>query len=163
MIFMTVGSQKFPFDRLVKAVDGLTEMLAGEIEVFGQIGSTAYEPAYMSYRHFIDRDEFERRMTAADVVITHAGTGAIVGALKRGKKVIAVPRLVKYGEHVDDHQVEIVKEFSRLNLIEPCYEITGLRTSYEAVISHKYDPYKSNSEKFIDDLRREIKTIGDLK
>lgn len=50
-------------------------------------------------------------------MITHGGTGAIIGAVKKGKKVIAVPRLVKYGEHVDNHQMQIIKQFSEMNLI----------------------------------------------
>ena len=53
-------------------------------------------------------------MEKANIVITHGGTGAIIGAVKKGKKVIAVPRLAKYGEHVDDHQLQLIKKFDDL-------------------------------------------------
>ena len=53
-------------------------------------------------------------MEKANIVITHGGTGAIIGAVKKGKKVIAVPRLAKYGEHVDDHQLQLIKQFDDL-------------------------------------------------
>ena len=56
------------------------------------------------------------------MVITHGGTGVIIGAVKQGKKVIAVPRLASYGEHVDDHQVQLLREFDGMNLICACYD-----------------------------------------
>ena len=100
-IFITLGSQKFQFNRLLKAVDELCKK--GTIDaddVFAQIGYSDYLPQKYSYKKFLDRDEFSNEMGKADIVITHGGTGAIIGAVKKGKKVIAVPRLAKYGERI---------------------------------------------------------------
>lgn len=109
-IFITLGSQKFQFNRLLIAVDKLCEkkVISGE-DVFAQTGYSDYVPRNYSYNNFLDRDEFSVEMGKADIVITHGGTGAIIGAVKKGKKVIAVPRRAKYGEHVDDHQLQLIK------------------------------------------------------
>lgn len=117
-IFITLGSQKFQFNRLLIAVDKLCEknIICGD-DVFAQTGYSDYVPRNFSYNNFLDREEFSVEMGKADIVITHGGTGAIIGAVKKGKKVIAVPRRAKYGEHVDDHQLQLVGQFKELDLI----------------------------------------------
>lgn len=122
MIFVTVGSQKFQFDRLVRAVDALIASGATGDGAFAQTGACTYVPEHMEHESFLDRDSFRAHMDACDVVVTHGGTGAIIGAVKDGKKVIAVPRRAEFGEHVDDHQIEIVRQFGDMGLIEPCMD-----------------------------------------
>lgn len=97
MIFITLGSQKFQFNRLLEQVDKLIEEGKITEEVFAQSGYSDYEPKNYRFKNFLDRDEFIRVMRECDKVITHGGTGAIIGAVKQGKKVIALPRLAKYG------------------------------------------------------------------
>lgn len=145
-IFITLGSQKFQFNRLLKAVDELCER--GTIEaadVFAQIGYSDYLPKNFNYKKFLDRDEFSKEMGKADIVITHGGTGAIIGAVKKGKKVIAVPRIAKYGEHVDDHQLQLIKQFDDLNLIWPCQDTNKLEIALDTVRGTKYNSYESNT------------------
>jgi len=92
-------------------------------------------------------------MEECDLLITHAGTGAIVSALKNGKKVVAVPRLAKYGEHVDDHQMQITFAFAKMNLIEPSGETIGeLSKAIKNCKIKQYSKYVSNTKKFIDDI-----------
>lgn len=85
----------------------------------------------------------------SNLFITHGGTGAIVGALKTGKKVIAVPRLSKYGEHVDDHQVQILQQFDEMKLILPCYEIDQLADKIKTIQNMQFNTYKSNTDTII--------------
>ena len=109
-IFLTVGSQKFQFNRLLRQIDLLVQ--EGRIEkmkYLAQTGYCDYTPKYYRFKQFLDRDAFEENIKEADIVITHGGTGAIINAVKQEKKVIAVPRLARYGEHVDDHQTQILK------------------------------------------------------
>lgn len=77
--------------KLVIAVDKLCEkkIICGE-DVFAQIGYSDYVPQNYRYNNFLDREEFSMEMGKADIVITHGGTGAIIGAVKKEKKVIAV-------------------------------------------------------------------------
>lgn len=155
-IFITLGSQKFQFNRLLKAVDELCER--GTIEakdVFAQIGYSDYLPKNFNYKKFLDRDEFSREMGKADIVITHGGTGAIIGAVKKGKKVIAVPRLAKYGEHVDDHQLQLVGQFDDLNLIYACRDM-NLEKALRVIKKTEYKEYKSNTNRIIKSLEEFI-------
>ena len=152
-IFIKLGSQKFQFNRLLKAVDELCEKGTVDAEdVFAQIGYSDYVPQKYNYKTFLDRDEFSNEMEKADIVITHGGTGAIIGAVKKGKKVIAVPRLAKYGEHVDDHQLQLIKQFDDLNLICPCRDTNKLETALDTVQRTKYNSYKSNTLNIISSI-----------
>lgn len=155
MIFVTVGSQKFQFNRLLKAVDTLISDRTITESVFAQTGYSDYVPKNYDYEPFIDRDEFAKKIEQADIVITHGGTGAIIGAVKQGKKVIAVPRMVKYGEHVDDHQMQIVEQFKELNLICAC-EDSDLKKAIETVKKKDYKSYQSNTDKIIKSIEEFI-------
>ncbi len=150
-----MGSQKFQFDRLLQAVDELKT----DEEIFAQIGYSNYEPQNYEYKKFLDRDEFENVMDKADIVITHGGTGAIIGAVKKGKKVIAVPRLKKYGEHVDDHQLQLVEQFKDLNLICACKNVDKLDEAVKIVQRTKYSCYQSNTFNIIQNIDNYIKDI----
>ena len=151
MIFITLGSQKFQFNRLLKAVD---EIDVNE-DVFAQIGYSDYKPQHYEYKEFLDRDEFENMMSKADIVITHGGTGAIIEAVKKGKKVIAVPRLKKYGEHVDNHQIQLIGQFRNLELIYACEDM-DLEKAIEIVRKTEYKSYQSNTERIIKSLEEFI-------
>ena len=98
-------------------------------------------------------------MELSNIVITHGGTGAIIGALKKEKKVIAIPRLAKYGEHVDDHQIQIINEFESLNLIEPVYNIDKLSDAINSILTRKYATYKSNTTNIINDIKKFLEEI----
>lgn len=151
MIFVTLGSQKFQFNRLLKAVD---ELETNE-EIFAQIGYSDYKPENYRYKEFLDRDEFGAAMDKADVVITHGGTGAIISAIKKRKKVIAVPRLAKYGEHVDNHQIELIKQFKELNLIYVCEDM-NLEKALKVVENTNFKDYRSNTDRIIKSLEEFI-------
>ena len=156
MIFVTVGSQKFQFNRLLKKIDELIE--SGDIkeEVFAQIGVSDYTPKNYNYKDFVTQDEFKEYMDKADLIITHAGTGAIVTALKKNKKVIAIPRLSEYGEHVDNHQIQLIDEFKEMNFIEPVYNIEELKNALSVVYEKKYNKYISNTKRILTNIEEFI-------
>lgn len=149
MIFITLGSQKFQFNRLLRAVDRLTASGDIDDEIFAQIGYSDYRPENYRFKEFLDRQEFSDMTDRADIVITHGGTGAIIGALKKKKKVIAVPRRAKNKEHVDDHQRQLVKEFGDLNLIYECDDCDQLGEALKKVKNMQFDSYQSNTEAYI--------------
>lgn len=157
-IFITLGSQKFQFNRLLKAVDDLCEKgIIESQDVFAQIGYSDYLPQKFNYKKFLDRDEFSKEMDNAQIVITHGGTGAIIGAVKKGKKVIAVPRLAKYGEHVDDHQLQLIEQFNELNLICACQDVSKLENALDTVQKTNYNNYESNTSNIISSIEDYIK------
>ena len=81
------------------------------------------------YTNYMTQEEFIEKLDKCNMVITHAGTGVIINAIKRGKKVIATPRLKEFKEHVDNHQIQLIKEFEELNFIEACYILDDLDKS----------------------------------
>lgn len=157
MIFVTVGSQKFQFNRLLKEVDELIETGKIKDDVFAQIGVSDYKPKNYKYKEFITQEEFNDYLNKADIIITHAGTGVIVNAIKKGKKVIGVPRLAKYGEHVDDHQIQLIKEFTDMNFISAVYNTKELETKLEEIYEKKFSKYESNTQTIINDITKFIK------
>lgn len=156
MIFITLGSQKFQFNRILQEVDRLIENGIIADTVFAQVGNSDYVPRHYGYKKFLNRDEFSDMQDRCDIVITHGGTGAIIGALKKGKKVIAVPRLAKYGEHVDDHQLQLLHQFDEMHLIEACYEIEHLADAYNRLLVTDYNTYVSNTNAVITSIENSI-------
>lgn len=153
MIFITLGSQKFQFNRLLKKIDELVEEGVIHEQFFAQIGYSDYKPKHYEYSEFMDRDTYAKKMELSEIVITHAGTGAIIGAVKKEKKVIAVPRLEKYGEHVDDHQLQIVEQFEGMGIIESCKDISQIRYCLNQAREKKYNKYETNTKAIIDNIQ----------
>lgn len=160
MIFVTVGSQKFPFNRLLKVVDECVGKKLISEDVFAQIGSSTYYPSEYKYVNFLDHDVFESKLEKCDFVITHGGTGIIIRSLKLGKKVIAMPRLARYGEHVDDHQVQLLNEFEHAGLISICSDALSLSMAYEKALRHSGRIYQSTNDTFIADLDKYLSMNG---
>ena len=161
MIFVTLGSQKFQFNRLLIEIDKLIEEGVIMEEVFAQVGVSDYVPKHYAYKDFLDKDEFSEWQNKCDIVITHGGTGAIIGAAKKGKKVIAVPRLAKYGEHVDDHQVQLLKQFEESNIIAVCYNLNDLGEIYKKLPKQTFAQYKSNQMTIVNDIENYINEQDD--
>lgn len=113
LIFVTVGSRQYPFNRLFKQLDKLYEQNILKEEMFAQIGTSSYKPQYFNYQKFISPVEFQQKITSSDVIITHGASGTIMQALKANKKIVVVTRLEKYGEHINDHQIQNNKAFSK--------------------------------------------------
>lgn len=157
MIFVTVGSQKFQFNRLLKELDMLVEKNGIKEDIFAQTGYSDYKPKNYKYKNFLDRDEFKELMEKSNKVITHGGTGAIVGAVKQGKKVIAIPRLKEYGEHVDNHQLQIIDEFKKMKFISAVNEIDKLGEAIKNIESYVSNGYVSNTDTIIESIDDFIK------
>ena len=148
MIFVTVGSQ-LTFDRLLKAVD--KEIEAGNIkdQVIVQGGKTKYKSKYMTIIKYLDLDEFENYIKNADLIISHGGVGSIIDALKYNKTVIATPRLKKYKEALNDHQIQIIENFGIEGYIIPLLDLTELNLAIEKVKTFKPKKYKSNTRNMV--------------
>ena len=149
MTLVILGTQDKEFTRLLKMVEDMIkeDLLKGEVIV--QAGQTKYDSKYMEILDLIQNDKFNKLIKEADLVITHGGVGSIISALKENKKVIAVPRLSKYKEHVNDHQLEIVEEFSKLGYIKSANNKRELRKCLKELDSFEGEKYKSNNKKLI--------------
>ncbi len=150
MVFVTLGTQDKPFDRLLKAID--KEIEKGNIkgEVVVQAGCTKYESKNMKIFDLIPLDDFDELMGKCDYLITHGGVGSIVTGLNKDKKVIAVPRLEKYGEHINDHQLQIINNFDKMGYIIGCTDLDELEDKIKKVKNFKPNKYKSNRDKMVE-------------
>lgn len=128
MILITLGTQDKSFIRLLEEVERLIKINIIKGEVIVQAGSTKYESPNMKIFDLIDKDEFDNLMDEADYIITHAGVGTILSALLKNKKVVALPRLKKYQEHVNDHQIELVENFAKEGYILGANDVSELES-----------------------------------
>lgn len=106
MIFVTVGTHEQPFNRLISKVDELVHQKIIDDEVFMQIGYSTYEPKYTKWEKLIGYDLMAKYEDYSDIIITHGGPATYMSALSKNKKVIVVPRQKKFGEHINDHQLD---------------------------------------------------------
>ncbi|MFV0274643.1 MAG: PssE/Cps14G family polysaccharide biosynthesis glycosyltransferase [Bacilli bacterium] len=156
MILILLGTQDKPFNRILESVE--EGIIKGYIKdkVVAQIGCTKFESNHMTIFDFISSDLFEQYINDADIIITHGGVGSIVTSLKKGKKVIAVARLSKYGEHVNDHQIEIVEKYAKENLILAYNENDNLEDILNKISTFNVKKYENDSTKIIDFIRTYI-------
>ena len=117
LIFVTVGSRNYPFDRLFKKLDELIDEKKIDDEIFAQIGTSQYKPRNYKYKDYITQEEFQECVNNSDLVISHGASGSIMKSLNAGKKVVAVTRLEKYGEHINDHQIQNNEAFASNNYV----------------------------------------------
>lgn len=150
LIFVTVGSQKFQFNRLLEEIDHLIKKkhLKSD-EVYAQTGYSTYEPKFYAFKKFLNKDEFLDIMERSSIIITHGGTGSIINGVKKEKKVIGVPRMKEFGEHVDNHQIEIIEQFSNSNMICSISDIRELGNAIEKVEDKEFRKYQSNTKNII--------------
>lgn len=107
MIFVTVGTQ-LAFDRLVQAVDAWVGNNPGE-RAYAQIGPATFQPHNMESSDFVRPDEADALFREADLIVSHAGMGSILTALKYKKPILIMPRKAALGEHRNDHQLATAK------------------------------------------------------
>ncbi|TRZ36827.1 glycosyltransferase family 28 [Niallia circulans] len=156
MIFVTVGTQKFQFNRLFKELDKLKEEYEIKEEIIAQIGVSDYVPANYNYVKFVDGDTINRYMETCSLLITHSGTSSIIQGLRLNKKVLVVPRLAEFGEHVDNHQVEIAKTFEDAGYVEVVNDISNLGDKLQILEEKEYEEFSSDNTELLSSVREFI-------
>lgn len=145
MIFVTVGLSAFSMDRLFKIIDELCDekIINGE-EIIAQKGFSTYVAKNYKMLDFISRDEHHKLLEKSNIVISHAGVGSVITALKLNKKVIVFPRLYEYGEHVDNHQLEICDYLKEKGYILVAKNKEDMKSSLSNIGNFNTIMYKSN-------------------
>ncbi len=115
MIFVTVGTHEQQFNRLIKKIDQLKKDGHIKDDVFIQTGFSDYIPESCDWKKFLSYEEMIQKIKDAKIVITHGGPSSFILPLQYGKTPIVVPRMKKYDEHVNDHQVEFCRKYNSLN------------------------------------------------
>ena len=161
MIFVTLGTQDKQFKRLPEKIEKLIK--DGKIidRVIMQVGNTKFESDLKSSKlkviKFLKSKKITQLINDADLIITHGGVGTILEGINLGKKIIAVPRLKKYKEHVNDHQLQIIENFNANGYVIGTRGIDDIEIALERVEDFVPKKYESNNEKFIENLEKYIK------
>jgi putative glycosyltransferase len=166
MIFVTVGTHEQQFNRLIKEIDRLKEENLIQDEVFIQTGYSNYVPKYCKWEKLISYEKMNQFIEKADVIITHGGPATFMAVIAKGKNPIVVPRLKKFGEHVNDHQLEFVEKVLNIYNLTVITNISDLNFYISNSDEQQKSDLKSKNnlfmEKFIDMINQLMKT-GDIK
>ncbi len=144
MILVLLGTQDKSFHRLLEQIDKSIKKGTIKEEVIVQAGYTKYESEKMKIFDFVSKEELESYVEKSSFIITHAGVGSILDGIRKGKKMIVAPRLKKYKEHTNDHQLQILKEFSELGYVLPMYDFNKLDNLIAKI--EKFKPKKFESK-----------------
>ena len=149
MILVLLGTQDKQFGRLLEAIQREIDNRVIKGKVVVQAGCTKFKSNDMEIFDWIPIDDFNELIKKAELIITHGGVGSIVEALKNNKKVIVAPRLKKYNEHVNDHQLQIIDAFADMGYILPLKDFNKLGDLIEKTRGFKPKKFESNTHNMI--------------
>jgi UDP-N-acetylglucosamine transferase subunit ALG13 len=161
MIFVTVGTDNHQFNRLLEEIDNLIKEGKIKEKVIAQIGYSTYEPKYYKYFRFAPFKKILELNRKARIIISHAGAGSIITALEYNKPLILVPRMKKFGEHIDDHQIQIAKELRKKGKAIVVFNIKYLGNVIQKIRMKKYKKTKKKQSKIIKIISNYISCLGD--
>ena len=144
MILVLLGTQNNSFVRLLEAIQKNIDEKIITDEVIVQAGFTKIESKDMKILSLIDKEELSKLQDEADLIITHGGVGSIISSLKKGKKVIVVPRLKKYDEHVNNHQLQIARRFEQEGYVKHVINLKNLEKVIKSMDEFIPRPYESD-------------------
>ena len=155
MILVLLGTQNNSFHRLLEEIQKNIKNGNIKEKIVVQKGYTKFESKDMEIYDQLPSDELKKLIDKANIVITHGGVGSIITSIEKGKKVIAVPRLKKYKEHVNDHQLDIINSFSEMGYIIGIHEVEELGEALKRV--EKFEP-----KKYVQNTGNIIKIVEDF-
>jgi UDP-N-acetylglucosamine transferase subunit ALG13 len=147
-IFVSVGTHPQQFNRLLQELDKLAEQGKVVAEIFAQTGNSNYIPKNFKSGKFVGEVEYNSKMGTADVIVSHGGAGTIINALRLGKNLVVVPRLKKFGEHTNDHQLDLAKALEKQGKCLAVYNISKLGSTLKQARGFK-PVIASNREKLV--------------
>lgn len=156
MVLVLLGTQANDFSRLLIELEKVIDKGIIDEEVIVQKGVTKYKSNKMESFDLIPKDQIEYFKEQANFIITHGGVGSILSSIKLGKKVIAVPRLKEYGEHVNNHQLEIVEKFAEQGYIKAVKNLNELGKTILNLEKFTPKKYESNTDNMINLIEKFI-------
>lgn len=153
--FVSVGNATQPFNRLIEAVFKIAPKLPQAVVL--QHGHTLF-PAVEGCisRPFVEMEDFAHLVAHAELLILHAGAGSVIHAIKAGKVPVVMPRRAKYGEHVDDHQLEFARALAEAGKVVMVEEPKDLMAAVEEAMNRQCLPPSSNVEPLMVGLISEV-------
>lgn len=159
MILVLLGTFPTQFTRPLIAIDALCKEGKIREKVIVQSGFTEFPSEHLDYKPFVPVEELDLLYQEARIIISHAGSGSLLKGLKMGKKIIAIPRMPKYGEVVDEHQLEILEEFEKENYLLAWRETDDLADLLVQIDSFEPKPFVSSKQNIINFLDQYMETL----
>ena len=159
MILVLLGTQHNQFTRLLKKIEECKVNGIISDEIIVQAGFTKYETDKMKMFDMISQEVLDNLVDKADIIITHGGIGSITIALKKHKKIIAVPRLHKFNEHVNDHQKQVIDMFNEKGYLVGVSNVNDLPQALEEIKDFEPKQYQENNQKMISIIENFIDNI----
>lgn len=158
MIFVTVGTHEQPFDRLIKCVDELKADGTLTEEVIMQTGFGTYTPKHCKWQKLFPYQKMVQLVREARIVVTHGGPSSFIMPIQINKVPVVVPRMQRFGEHVNDHQVIFCREVSIRNgniiLVEDISVLRDVLTRYNALAAKRSAGTVSNNAAFNEGIQK---------
>ncbi len=149
MILVILGTNDKPFTRLLDAVERAVKKGIIQEEVIVQAGFTKYESDVMKVIDYVDREQFEEYLSNANLLITHGGAGTMMTGIRQGKRVLGVARLSAYGEHVNDHQIQLLEAFESKGYIIYMRDLDRIEEYLKQAETFAPEPYVSQRDHMI--------------
>ena len=149
MLFVALGTQDKPFKRLLE----LAEKINTDEKIVCQSGFTKYSSNKLEIQDYFSSDDYNKYINEADIVITHGGVGTILNALSLNKKIIVVPRLKKYGEHQNDHQLQVARIFKEKGHIVLFEDGDDINETLKIAKNFNPKPFISNNVNFVNKMK----------
>lgn len=133
-IFVSVGTDHHPFDRLVRwAAAWAGDHPDDQVVVQHGTGAAPRSTGNLRARELLDAATMAAELAAADVVVISCGPGGVMDARAAGRLPVVVPRRADLGEHVDDHQQAFAAHLEARGLARPVLDGAGFRAVLEEV------------------------------
>ncbi|NER25278.1 MAG: glycosyl transferase [Symploca sp. SIO1C2] len=130
MITVTLGTIPYPFNRAIQWLRVLLEEKIISESLFIQYGvsdiSSVSEHPLVTAKPLIESKELMKIVDDSRLVISHAGQGSTSTLASRGACFTILPRLAKYREHIDDHQLSFAQGVEQFGVVH-CLTLDELK------------------------------------
>ena len=121
-VFVTVGSEKFPFDRLIRTIDKAVGKHTIPADTFIQTGHSHYLPKFCQWKSFLEFDKMVNFLQESEIIVSHAGVGSALLCLSLERIPLLFPRQSRFGEHIDDHQLDFARRMESQGKVLAAYK-----------------------------------------
>lgn len=163
MIFVTVGTHEQPFNRLIQKIDELKRDGVIKDDVLMQTGFSTYEPKYCRWQKLFPFSKMKKNIKDARIIITHGGPSSFIMPLQEGKTPIVVPRVAKFHEHVNDHQLDFAlavnERYKNLIVVENVDDLAEIITNYDDLVKNMNTGTLNNNAVFNEKFEKIVNSL----
>lgn len=162
LVFVTVGNATQGFTRLLNAVDEAAgQGVFGDEPIFIQTGNNPdFHASHCEQQSFLPMSQFEALLRDSSLIISHGGSGTLMNLFQIGKTPVVMPRRRRYGEHVDDHQVELIQALAKEGRVFPVFESGDLKDGVKEARHRKRQPRARGNSQLVGLVARAIEELS---